>query len=410
MKYVILLGDGMGDRPLAELGGRTPLQAAKTPNLDVLARHGELGLVKTTPDGFYPGGDVTQLAILGYDPKKYYTGLAPLEAAGLGVVLNPDDVAFRCNLVTLRADIGGYDVKKLGLHTVMEDYSAGQIDSLEAKELIYDVNEQLGTEVVQFYPGVSYRNLMVWAEGKHRVTLTPPHDIAGKPIGEFLPKGDGDKVLRALMDEALAILRDHQINKDRVEAGKPPANGIWLWGHGKAPKLPKLTERYGLSATMIAALDLPRGLGLTCGFEVVKVEGATGSVDTDYSGKAECALTELEKRDLVYIHLGATDDASHQGDVQAKVQAIEAFDEQTVGPLLKGLPKLGPHRVLAVCNHATPVALRCHTNDPVPFVLYEGPASRTRAGADRGFNEADAQATKTVLADATKLMGKLLGK
>ena len=410
MKYVILLGDGMGDRPLAELGGRTPLQAAKTPNLDVLARRGELGLVKTTPDGFYPGGDVTQLAILGYDPKKYYTGLAPLEAAGLGVALNPDDVAYRCNLVTLRADTGGYDVKKLGPHAVMEDYSAGQIESLEAKELIYDINEQLGTEVVQFYPGVSYRNLMVWAEGKYRVTVTPPHDIAGKPVGDFLPKGDGDKVLRALMDEALAILRDHQVNKDRIEAGKPPANGIWLWGHGKAPKLPKLTERYGLSATMISALDLPRGLGLSCGFEVAKVAGTTGDADTDYLGKATCALKELEKRDLVYVHLGATDDASHRGDVQAKVRAIEAFDEHTVGTLLKGLPKLGPHRVLAVCNHATSVALRCHTNDPVPFAVYEGPKAGGRAEADRGFNEADAQATKTLLADATKLIGKLIGK
>ena len=410
MKYVILLGDGMGDHPLAELGGRTPLQAAQTPNLDFLARHGELGLVKTTPDGFYPGGDVTQLAILGYDPHKYYTGLAPLEAAGLGVALNPDDVAYRCNLVTLRADTGGYDVKKLGPHAVMEDYSAGQIDSLDAKELLYDINEQLGTEVVQFYPGMSYRNLMVWAEGKHRMTLTPPHDIVGKPVGEFLPKGDGDKVLRALMDEALAILRSHQINQDRIEAGKPPANGIWLWGHGKAPKLPKLTERYGLSAAMISALDLPRGLGLTCGFEAAKVSGATGDVDTDYPGKAKRALEELEKRDLVYIHLGATDDASHQGDVQAKVRAIESFDEHTVGALLKGLPKLGPHRVLAVCNHATPVALRCHTNEPVPFALYEGPASRDRADAAHGFNEADARATKTVLADATKLIGKLIGK
>ena len=313
MKYVILLGDGMGDHPLAELGGRTPLQTAKTPNLDFLARNGELGLVKTTPDGFYPGSDVTQLAILGYDPKKYYTGLAPLEAAGLGVTLSPDDVAYRCNLVTLRADTGGYDVKKLGPHAVMEDYSAGEIDSLEAKELIYDVNEQLGTEVVQFYPGVSYRNLMVWAEGKHRVALTPPQDIVGQPVGEYLPKGEGEKVLRTLMEEALAVLRGHQFNQERVEAGKRPANAIWLWGHGKAPKLPKLTERYNLSAAMISALDLPRGLGLACGFEVMKVPGATGALDTDYRGKAECALKELEKRDLVYVHLEATDDASHRG-------------------------------------------------------------------------------------------------
>ncbi|TLY19460.1 MAG: hypothetical protein E6K68_09655, partial [Nitrospirae bacterium] len=206
---------------------------------DYLARNGELGLVKTTPDGVYPGGDVTQLAILGYDPKKYYTGLAPLEAAGLGVALNPDDVAYRCNLVTLRADTGGYDVKKLGPHAVMEDYSAGEIDSLEAKELMYDVNEQLGTEVVQFYSGVSYRNLMVWAEGKHRVALTPPQDIVGQPVGAYLPKGEGEKVLRSLMEEALVILRGHQFNQERVEAGKRPADAIWLWGHGKAPKLPK---------------------------------------------------------------------------------------------------------------------------------------------------------------------------
>ena len=410
MKYVILLGDGMGDRPVAELGGRTPLQAAKTPNLDFLARNGDLGLVKTTPEGWYPGSDVTQLAILGYDPKKYWTGPAPLEAAGLDVMLNPDDVAFRCNLVTLRADSGGYDVKKLGGHAVMEDFSAGQIDSLEAKELIYDLNEQLGTEVVQFYAGVSYRHLMVWAEGKHRMILTPPQDITGKPVGEYLPKGEGDKVLRALMDGALAILREHPINRDRVEAGKPPVNAIWFWGQGKAPKIPKLTERYGLAAVMISALDLPRGLGLYAGFEAVKVAGTTGYVDTNYLGKAETALNELRKKDLVYVHLGATDEASHQGNVQAKVTAIEAFDEHTVGTLLKGLPKLGVHRVLAVCNHATPVALRHHTDDPVPFVVYEGPTAVDRTDTGRGFNEVDAKATQTFLADATKLMGKLVGK
>ena len=411
MKYVILLGDGMGDHPVAELGGRTPLQAAKTPNLDCLAQHGELGLVRTTPEGCYPSSAVTQLAILGYDPKKYATGQAPLEAAGLGVTLNPDDVAYRCNLVTLRADSGGYDVKKLGSHAVMEDFSAGQIDSLEAKELIYDLNEQLGTEVVQFYAGVSYRHLMVWAEGKHRCVLTLPQDITGQSIGEFLPKGEGDKVLRTLMEAALPILREHQINQDRMEAGKPPANAIWFWGQGKAPKMPKLTERYGLAAAMIASLDLPRGLGLYAGFEIVRGSGETGSLDdTDYLGKAETALEELKKKDLVYVHLGATDDASHQGDSQAKVKAIEEFDEHTVGTLLKELPKLGSHRILALCNHATPVALRRHTDEPVPFALYEGPVPKDRTGAGRGFNEADAKATQMILNDATKLMGKLIGR
>lgn len=400
----------MGDHPVPELGGRTPLQAAKTTNLDFLARHGELGLVKTTPDGFYPGSDVTQLTILGYDPKKYLTGPAALEAAGLDVTLNPDDVAFRCNLVTLRADSGGYDVKKLGTHAVMEDFSAGQIDSLEAKELIYDLNEQLGTEVVQFYAGVSYRHLMVWAEGKHRVTLTPPQDIIGKPVGEFLPKGEGEKVLRALMEEALAILREHPINKDRLEAGAPPANAIWFWGQGKAPRIPKLTDRYGLSAAMISALDLPRGLGLYAGFEAVKVPGTTGYVETNYLGKAESALQELKKKDLVYVHLGATDEASHQGDVQAKVKAIESFDEHTVGTLLQGLPSLGPHRILAVCNHATPVAMKRHTDEPVPYALYAGPVTQDHPDGGRGFNEVDALATRVFLADATKLMGKLIRK
>jgi len=410
MKYVILLGDGMADHPVTELSGQTPLQAAKTPNLNYLARNGEFGLVRTTPNGCYPGSDVTQLAILGYDAKKCSTGPAPFEAAGLDVALNPEDVAFRCNLVTVRADTGGYDVKKLGPHAIMQDFTAGQIDSLEAKELIYDLNEQIGTEVVQFYAGVSYRHLMVWAEGKHRITVAPPHDITGKPVGEFLPKGEGDKVLRALMEAALPILRDHPINIDRIEAGKPPANAIWLWGQGKAPKMPKLTERYGLKGGIISALDLPRGLGWYSGLDVVKVQGATGYADTNYQGKVEAALAELKTKDLVYIHLGAADEASHQGDVQGKVKAIELFDEQTLGPLLKELPKLGPHRILMVCNHATPVALRQHTSEPVPYVLFEGPGRQDKTGTDRGFNEIDAKTTGVQLEDATKLIGKLLGK
>ena len=305
--------------------------------------------------------------------------------------MNPDDVAYRCNLVTLRADSGGYDITKLGPHAAMEDFTAGQIDTLEAKELIYDINEQLGTEVVQFYAGVSYRHIMVWAEGKHRMQLMPPQDIVGKPVGEFLPKGEGEKVLRALMDAALPILREHQINVDRLEGGKPPANSLWFWGQGKSPKIPKLTERYGLTASMISALDLPRGVGLYCGFDAVAVPGATGYGDTNYVGKAESALREFKTKDLVCVHLAATDEASHQGDLQGKVKAIEAFDEQTVGPLLKELPKFGPH-------------------EPVPFVLYEGPAGASKAGRDRGFNELDAKASKVLLEDPTKLMARLIGK
>ena len=410
MKYVILVGDGMADRPVAELNGRTPLQAAKTPNLNYLARNGEFGLVKTAPDGCYPGSDITQLAILGYDPRKYGTGPAPFEAAGLDVALNPDDIAYRCNLVTLRSDTGNYEVKKLGPHAIMEDFSAGQIDSLEAKELIYDLNEQIGTEVVQFYAGVSYRHLMVWAEGKHRLTLVPPQDITGKPVGNHLPKGEGEKVLRALMEAALPVLRDHQINLERIEAGKPPANALWLWGQGKAPKMPKLTERYGITGAMISALDLPRGLGLYCGFEPIRVQGATGYADTNYLGKAEAALSELKTKDLVYIHVGATDEASHQGDVQGKVKAIELFDEQIVGTLLKELTKHGSHRILLVCNHATPLALRHHTDEPVPYALFEGPAYKDETRQERGFDEIDAKLTRVLQEDATKLIGKLLSK
>jgi 2,3-bisphosphoglycerate-independent phosphoglycerate mutase len=410
MKYLILVGDGMADHPTAELNGQTPLQAAKTPNMDYLTKNGELGLVRTTPEGCYPGSDVTQLAILGYDPKKYCTGPAPFEAAGLDVALNPDDVAYRCNLVTLRADTGGYDIKKLGVHVIMEDFSAGQIESLDAKELIYDLNEQIGTEVVQFYAGVSYRHLMVWAEGKFRGTVVPPQDIIGKPIGDFLPKGEGEKVLRALMEAALPILRDHPINVERQEAGKPPANAIWLWGQGRAPKMPKLTERYGLSGAIISALDLPRGLGLYCGLDVVKVQGATGYADTNYAGKVEAALLELKTKDLVYIHLGAADEASHQGDLQGKVKAIELFDEQTLGPLLKELPKLGSYRILMACNHATPVALRHHSDEAVPYVLFEGPTCQEKTGPEYRFNEVDAKATGVYLDDARKLIGRLLGK
>ena len=286
MKYIILLCDGMGDYPIAELGNRTPMQAANTPNMDELARNGEVGMAKTTPDGFSPGSDVTNLAILGYDPKKYYTGRSPLEAASIGIVLDKDDVAYRCNLVTLKTKNNSYDIESLNSHLIMDDYSAGHITTDEARELIGEINNQIGTEDIIFYSGISYRHLMVWRGGKVKVRCTPPHDISGKSIGEYLPKGDGDDILKRLIGLSVNVLRFHHVNEDRIKENKKPANCIWLWGQGKAPQMPKFENRFKLKGSMISAVDLMKGLGIYAGFDIVNVPGATGYIDTNYKGKA----------------------------------------------------------------------------------------------------------------------------
>ena len=373
MKYIILLGDGMADRPRPDLGGQTCLQAARTPNLDRMASSGEVGMVRTVPSGFPPGSDVANLSVMGYDPRQYYTGRSPLEAASIGVQLGPDDVAYRCNLVTLRVSGAGKGHRR---NAIMEDFSAGHISTQEARALIEEIDRKLGTDQLRFYPGVSYRHLMVWKGGKDRLECTPPHDIQDRSIGDYLPSGDGAEVINQLMEASADILAAHPANKARLEQGKRPANSIWLWGQGKRPSMPTFREKYGLEGAVISAVDLTKGLGVYAGFEVIKVPGATGWIDTNYVGKAEHALFALKTRDIVYLHVEAPDEAGHTGDLKNKIKAIEDFDEFVVGNILAGMRQFDEYRILALPDHPTPLEIRTHSAEPVPFVLYDSRRER----------------------------------
>jgi 2,3-bisphosphoglycerate-independent phosphoglycerate mutase len=383
MKYIILLGDGMADRPHADLGGKTCLQAARTPNLDQLATLGQTGMVHTIPPGFPPGSDVANLTVMGYDPKKYYTGRSPLEAASIGVELVPEDVAFRCNLVTLR--ITGAKSSGASRNAIMEDFSAGHISTREARLLIEEIDSKLGSDRFRFYPGVSYRHLMVWKGGKDRLECTPPHDIQDKSIQDYLPRGDGDDAINALMEESIDLLLAHPVNKTRQEAGKRMANSIWLWGQGRRPNMPTFREKYGLEGAMISAVDLTKGIGIYAGFEVIDVPGATGWIDTNYVGKAEHALWALKTKDIAYVHVEAPDEAGHTGDLKNKIKAIEDFDEFIVGNIIHGMKQFDEYRILALPDHPTPVELRTHSNEPVPFVLYDN--TREREGGPVLYDE-----------------------
>ncbi len=373
MKYVVIVGDGMADRPVGELGGRTPLERSFTPNMDRLSVVGSPGRVRTIPHGMHPGSDVANLSILGYDPHLFYTGRAPLEAASIGVALSKDDAAFRCNLVTLK-----YGSDKTAAS--MEDYSSGHITTEESTELIRDIDRKLGTDVIRFYPGVSYRHLMIWAGGPVDVECVPPHDIIGKDIADYLPAGKGEDVLRRLMTDSFEILADHPVNRKRMESGKNPGNSVWFWGQGRKPALPTFQEKYSLSGALISAVDLTRGLGIYAGFEILDVPGITGYLDTNYRGKAEAALEALENVDFVYIHVEAPDEAGHSGNCSDKIRAIEDFDALVVGPVMEGLKEFGEYRVLLLPDHPTPLELRTHTADPVPFVLFDSTSPRKNEG------------------------------
>ncbi|MCX5888709.1 MAG: cofactor-independent phosphoglycerate mutase [Deltaproteobacteria bacterium] len=395
MKYVILVGDGMGDYPLGELGGRTPLEYAATPNLDELARRGELGCARTIPPGMDPGSDIANLAIMGYDPARYHTGRAPLEAAALGVALGPREVAFRCNLVTLRQEDG---------KIFMEDYSAGHISSEEARELIQVLDSALGREGRRFYPGVSYRHLLVWAAGEASWRTYPPHDWTGKEVGQLMGAGPAAP-LWDLVRASWPVLQDYEVNRRRLAAGEKPATSIWLWGQGRPPQLPTLQERFGLTGAVISAVDLIRGIGKYAGLTPILVPGATGFLDTNYAGKVAAALSALKDQDLVFVHVEAPDEAGHSGELKLKLQAIEDFDAQVVGPLLAGLKDRGDHRVLVLCDHFTPLSIRTHSSEPVPYVLYD---SRTPGDHNRPYTEAAAQATGLLLEQAADLLPRLL--
>lgn len=400
MKYIVMLGDGMADYPIEELGGRTPLEAAKKPNIDRLAQHGELGMVKTVPEGLKPGSDVANLSAMGYNPLQCYTGRSPLEAVSIGIQMVDTDVAFRCNLVTL-SDETDYEDK------TMMDYSSGEITTEEAAELIRAVDEAFRTEQILFYPGISYRHCMIWHDGPVGLDLTPPHDISDRKVTEYLPK---NPVILDLMKRSYEVLKDHPVNRARMERGLNPANSIWLWGEGTRPGVSRFEDTYGVKASVISAVDLIKGIGICAGMKVIEVEGATGNIDTNFKGKGEAALqTLLEGQDLVYIHVEAPDECGHHGDLEGKIRAIELIDEEIVGPLLEGLEKAGEeYSILVMPDHPTPIAIKTHISDPIPYLLY-----RSTDPAESGiatYTEKTGKSTGRYVAQGHELMSHLLGR
>ncbi len=388
MKYVMLIGDGMGDYAYDELGGQTVLEHARTPHLDRLAQTSIVGLVETIPKGFPPGSDVGNLTLLGYDPQRYYTGRAPLEAASLGVTLGERDLAIRCNLVTLGENF-----------SVMKDYSAGHIKTEEARRLIAKIQRALGGNGLEFHAGVSYRHLLIWRDAPldpKELRLTPPHEIPDQPIEKYRPQGQGSDLLWDLMRRSFAVL------------AHPTANAIWLWGAGRRPQMPTLPERYGVSGSVISAVDLIKGLGVYAGLKVLNVPGATGYLDTNYAGKVQYALDSLQERDFVYLHIEAPDECGHQGRLDLKLRAIEDFDAKVVGPLIVGLKERFESFALVVTtDHYTPVRERVHRAAPVPFLLYRSQSAQSNGASE--FHERAAQATKLQIAPGHRLLELFLG-
>jgi 2,3-bisphosphoglycerate-independent phosphoglycerate mutase len=401
MRYVMVHAGGMADRPRPELGGRTPLQASSTPHLDRLAQIGELGRLLTPIDGVRHGSGLIGAAILGYDPRKFYQGPGPLEAASLGVSVTEHDVVYRCTMVTLRPEGGkGSDIKKLGPHVIMDDATAGLIETEEARELIEAINEQVGSETIQFYPGAGHRHLMVWVDGKPRALCTDPQTILGQSIAVALPTGDGSDILRKLMETSHLILRDHPVNDERIAAGKKPANCVWLWGEGRAVMWPSLVEKYGMAGTVVATSDVYRGVGISAGLEAVDPDRLVGG---DLGTKAAVALEELAKKDFVYVHAELTDEVIHGTDIKAKVHGIEEFDRNLVGPLVDGVAKQGSYRFLVICDHP---------EDPQSPAFYTFGQEGVKGSetVDRRFTEADALATNMPVRDATKFVNKFFSK
>ncbi|MCX7772595.1 MAG: cofactor-independent phosphoglycerate mutase [Clostridia bacterium] len=401
MKYIVVLGDGMADWPIEKLNGKTPLEAAKKPAIDALSRCATLGLVKTVPQGMPAGSDVANLSVFGFDPKTYYTGRSPLEAISMGLKLGEDDTALRCNLVTLS------DEEDFAKKT-MVDYSSGEITTQESTQLMEDVAKALNREGISFYPGISYRHCLIWKDGSLDIKLTPPHDISGKYIGDYLPKGPGGELALELMKKSVAILRDHPINQKRKERGLNPAISIWLWGQGKKPSVPLFIEKYGLCGSVISAVDLIKGIGIASGMKSVDVPGATGNIHTNFKGKAEAALKELrEGRDFVYVHIEAPDECGHQGQLEDKVRAIELIDSEVVAPLLQGLKEIDDYRLMILPDHPTPIAIKTHCADPVPFLIYDSRVSETKDD-QAVYTENYAKGTGLVVEQGHLLMDRFL--
>lgn len=386
MKYLVMLCDGMADYPVDELGGKTPLEAAAVPNMDKLAETASVGLVKTVADGLKPGSDVANLSVLGYNPDDCYTGRSPLEAGSIGIDMKDTDVSLRCNLVTL-TDEQVYEDK-----TIL-DYCADDISTAEAEELVKYLAENLNSDEFCFYSGVSYRHCLIWNNGTLDIgTMTPPHDITGKPIKEYVPAHPNAEKLYELMKKSYELLKDHRVNIERINKGLRPANSIWLWGEGVRANLVDFKEKYGLKGSMISAVDLLKGIGKFSGMNVVNVDGATGYIDTNFEGKAAAAVSEFENgQDFVYIHVEAPDECGHRHEIENKVKSIELIDKYVLEPVVKYLKSTGEaFRVLITPDHATPLSLKTHTNDPVPFMIYD--SSKDNNGV-KNFNEKTASET-----------------
>ncbi len=382
-KYIVLLGDGMADLPIEELGGKTPLEYAKTDNMDFIAQNGQIGMVATIPEGFEPGSDVANMNILGYAPSKYYTGRAPLEAVNMGIDLKEDQIAFRMNFVCLSE---GIDSDK----AVMEDFSAGHISTEESAGLVASLQSEIGSDKLFFREGVGYRNILLWSGDTKSIKETkcsPPHDISQKEIKNHLPSGSFAREIIKLTKKAEKVLKEHPINTKRLKEGKKPANSIWLWGQGGIPSMPPFYDMFGLRGRIISAVDLINGLGRAIGLEPVHVEGATGYIDTNYLGKANAALEVLRSQDFVFVHVEAPDEAGHNGSVKDKVRAIEDFDSMVVGTVLKAQKNDPSIRIMVLCDHATPVSLRTHTDAPVPFLIYPS-IEKGRSGLSYSENSA----------------------
>ncbi len=403
MKYIVVLGDGMADYAVSEFDGKTVLETAEKPNMDYMSEHGELGLVRTVLDGMKPGSDVANLSVMGYDTRKCYSGRSPLEAASIGVKLKDNDVTFRANLVTL-SDEENYADK------TMLDYSAGEITTEEASQLIEAVERELCTDKIHFYSGVSYRHLLVWEGGSLDVSLTPPHDISDKKITDWLPKGENADKLLELMEKSEKILKNHPVNQKRVKEGKNPATSIWVWGEGSKPQLEKFSDKYGLKASVISAVDLIKGIAICADMKSIDVEGATGNWDTNFDGKARAAFDTLTKdgADLVYIHMEAPDECGHQGNAEKKKLSVELIDEKVVGFLRKQLADEGiEYKMLILPDHPTPISLKTHVSDPVPYVIY---SSKEDGGSGLCYTEANAEKTGIYIDKGHELMRHFIEK
>ncbi|MEG0923752.1 MAG: cofactor-independent phosphoglycerate mutase [Anaerovoracaceae bacterium] len=381
MKYLILVPDGAGDEKIDSLGGKTPLEAARMPFLNGLAAKGEVGMCKTIPVGVAPGSDAANLSVMGYDPAIYLTGRSPLEAASIGIEMSDTDVAFRTNIITLTGQ-GEYE------DLIITDHSSGDISTAEADELIKAVNEAFSDDKIHFYTGTSYRHCMIVHNGSTEYDLTPPHDVLTKRVGDHLPKGEGSEFITDMMKKSYDILKDHPVNKARIAKGLNPANTLWIWGQGKKPQLSSFYDKYKITGTAISAVDLIKGIAICAGLNSVNVEGATGTLHTNYKGKADAAIREFKDgKDFVYMHLEGPDECSHQGDMEGKIKCLEDIDQKILRPIVEYLREAGEDfKVLSVPDHRTPIAIRTHSSTPVPFVIYNS-TRETAVDLEKQFNE-----------------------